>query len=128
MSKSTPDGLLDQQALDNIRALQRPGSRVFEKVVGIYLKDCPAAIAELESALHAGDATRIAQLAHRLKSGSANLGATALAEYLRELEAIGRAGSCEGAAELISLVKDEYGRVEAALRQELQIAHAHQSE
>jgi len=128
MSKSSSDVLLDQQALDNIRALQRPGSRVFEKVVGIYLKDCPSAIAELESALRAGDASRIAKLAHRLKSGSANLGATTLAEYLRDLEAIGRSGSCDGAAELLSQIKHEYIRVEAALHHELQRALAQPSE
>lgn len=122
MSNSTSNGLLDQQALDNIRALQRPGSRVFEKVVGIYLKDSPSAIAEMESALRAGDAKRIAHLAHRLKSGSANLGATALAETFRELETLCRDGSCDGAAALVARAKDDYARVATALHHELQVA------
>lgn len=128
MTSPGSDAVLDQQALNNIRALQRPGSRVFEKVVGIYLKDCPSTIAELESALRAGDPTRISQLAHRLKSGSANLGAITLAGYLRDLEAIGRGGSCDGAEELLGQVKNEYAKVEAALRHELQLAMVQQSE
>lgn len=124
MSNSPPNGLLDQQALDNIRALQRPGSRVFEKVLGIFLKDTPAALAEMESALHARDAKRVAHLAHRLKSGSANLGATALAEILRELETVCREGSLNGAATLVARAKDEYGLVASALHHELQISLA----
>lgn len=128
MTDSSSDAVLDQQALNNIRALQRPGSRVFEKVVGIYLKDCPSTIAELERALRAGDAARMSQLAHRLKSGSANLGATTLAGYLRDLEAIGRGGSCDGAEELLSQVKNEYTKVEAALRHELHLVMAQQTE
>lgn len=124
MSNLTSGGVLDQEVLDNLRALQRPGKRIFEKIIGIYLNDSPKAIAELENALEVGDAKQIAYLAHRLRSGSANLGATNLVNYLRELEAVGRTDSWKSAASLIAQVKDEYTRVDTALRQELQVALA----
>lgn len=124
MSNLTSGGVLDQEVLDNLRALQRPGKRIFEKIIGIYLNDSPKAIAELENALEVGDAKQIAYLAHRLRSGSANLGATNLVSYLRELEAVGRTDSWKSAASLIAQVKDEYTRVDTALRQELQVALA----
>jgi HPt (histidine-containing phosphotransfer) domain-containing protein len=111
--------VLDQQALNNVRALQRPGNALLAKVIGIFLKDSPMVLTELQRCVDANDPVQMSKLAHRLKSGCANLGATRLAEQLRELEALGKAGSCEGARALFDQVQQEYPRVEQALKREL---------
>jgi HPt (histidine-containing phosphotransfer) domain-containing protein len=57
--------------------------------------------------------------AHSLKSISGNLGAMMLAEFCRELETMGRAGTTENAIPLLSVFEDEYERVREALSEEL---------
>jgi HPt (histidine-containing phosphotransfer) domain-containing protein len=66
------------------------------------------------------DAIALRYAAHTLKSSSATLGATALAELSKQLEAIGRGGTTENALAIATSVNAEYERVQAVLQQERQ--------
>ena len=114
-------GVLDAQALANIRALQRKGSEgVLHKVINLYLNDSTKCLAQLQTAVAEENAAAIAKLAHRFKSGSANLGATLLAEQLKDMETIARGGRCDGTRALLDQINAEYPQVAQALQLELE--------
>ena len=61
----------------------------------------PRHLAEMLAAATAGDAAAIVRPAHTLKSNSATLGATRLAQICRQIEQDGREGRAEGLAEAV---------------------------
>jgi two-component system sensor histidine kinase/response regulator len=110
------DKALDMEAIDKLRALQRPGrASVLRKVISLYLDNTPALIDQLNRAERCGDANALQEAAHSLKSSSATLGAFRLAQYFRELDQIGKSGSTVGASRLLGKVSVEYPRVKAVL-------------
>jgi signal transduction histidine kinase/DNA-binding response OmpR family regulator len=110
---------LDPGALRNIRSLQQPGRPdILGKVIDLFLADCPGVMNRLRLAIESADAEQVRQNAHRLKSGSANLGATRMAELCRELEQLGRSGALDDATTLLARVETEFRQVVAALQAE----------
>jgi len=108
---------LDPRALDQIRALQKPGdSTLVNRIVGVYLESSPALIERLRVGLRDGDAVAVREAAHALKSSSASLGAATLAALAQQLEAKGRSGDLSRAASIGVQLLSEYQRVVAALR------------
>ncbi|MCB0240182.1 MAG: Hpt domain-containing protein, partial [Anaerolineae bacterium] len=63
--------------------------------------------------------------AHTLKSGSADVGAWELSQICAELEAMGRDGALDGAAELMARAEAVYPLVQTALEDVRQEALAH---
>ena len=118
------DPPLDRAVLAALAALGRPGATdLAAKVAGLYLLDAPASLAALGAAIAGGDARGVREAAHRLKSGSGNVGARPLAALLKELERLGREDELAGAGELLGRIEAEYERVRRALEQ-LSAAHA----
>lgn len=110
-------GVLDEAALENIRALQRSGRPdVLQTVIGHYLASAPKLLVGLRQAVESGDAKALRMAAHSLKSSSRNLGALALATLCQELEHMGRASAIEGATALLADLESGYGHVERALK------------
>ena len=72
-------------------------------------------IAELQVGLAEADAAVVANVVHKLKSASGNLGANALAELCLRLESHARASDLAPAPPLVSKIAAEYERVQAAL-------------
>ncbi|GFO56997.1 hypothetical protein GMSM_40040 [Geomonas sp. Red276] len=104
-------------ALEMIRSL--PGNRgkeVLRKVVDLYLASTPTLLQTMKEAESGGDAEKLKAAAHSFKSSSANLGAMRLADVCKELEALGRQGSTEGALPLLIRVEEEYRVVREALQ------------
>ncbi len=84
---------IDTSCLDAIHSLQRPEKPdLLQKVINLYFEDGVRQIDAIRNGYSAGDAAVITGASHRLKSGSANLGATWLAEHCLELEGICREG------------------------------------
>jgi len=78
--------VIDLQALDNIRILQREnGPALLGKVVHNYLDRAPQLLATLREAITQNDAGTVQEAAHSLKSSSATLGATTLAALCQDL-------------------------------------------
>jgi CheY-like chemotaxis protein len=108
-------GVLDTEALEQLRA--RAGDRAFMvELVETFLRDAPALLETLRSALQDAEAQQLRRAAHTLKSNGRVFGATRLAAFCQELETIARAGSFVGAAELVARIDEEYARVADALQ------------
>jgi len=109
--------VLDPRALDQIRALQQPGAPdLLGRIIGLYLENSRTLTEQIRAALAAGDATGLLQAAHALKSSSANVGATALADLAGQLEALGREARLDAARLLVNPMFQAHERVVGALQ------------
>jgi two-component system sensor histidine kinase/response regulator len=118
---SSETAILDARALEHIRTLQRPGAPDFlEKVVHLFFASAPQLLETLRDAAHLDDHAALQRGAHTLKSSSASLGASKLAEQCKELETMARAGASEGATARVGAIEAEYARVTTALRSEIE--------
>ena len=123
MPSDTPSGppetsvILDSKALDNIRALQRPGRPdVLGKVVDLFIEATPKLLQALRDARAGGDAEALRRAAHTLKSSGANVGAGGLAALCGQLESLARDGALDGSDHLIGEIEDTYSAVATALQ------------
>ena len=113
------EAVLNSAALDNIRGLQRQGKPdLLERIVKLYMDDSPGLINALRDSIDKGDAGQIRMLAHRFKSGSANLGALKLAEMCKQLEESGRNDEIGNAVTLLNRIEAEFRVVAVALLNE----------
>jgi HPt (histidine-containing phosphotransfer) domain-containing protein len=85
------------------------------EMIDSYLATTPPLLQKLRQSVANGDAAGVRLAAHTLKSGSADMGAMTLSKISAELEAMGKAGTLDGAEELVARAETEYGRVRAAL-------------
>jgi CheY-like chemotaxis protein len=108
---SAEDALLDAENLAQLEAMAgSSGGEFIARVVGLYVDHAPKALDELCAAIGAADAERVAPAAHSLKSMSLNIGASALARRLAEMEAAARQRGelpSEEAVAVISRLLDE---------------------
>ena len=72
-------------------------------------------LASLRTAAQAGDAPRLREVAHSLKSASATLGATDFSELCRQLEMMGREGRLDGAPATVAALEQRFPAVREAL-------------
>jgi HPt (histidine-containing phosphotransfer) domain-containing protein len=123
MPKAAPSPdrpLLDRSALEAIRALQSDAAPdLLARVVNLYFASAPDLIARLRTGLEASDYNAVRVAAHTLKSSSANLGATALAELSKQLELAARAGIIGPGVPDAQAIEREYDAVREALQAEI---------
>jgi two-component system, sensor histidine kinase and response regulator len=112
------DSMLDQTALDNIRAVDDDGS-VLAEVLQMYLDEAPTLVAAMRQALSSGNGELLGQQAHALKSASFNVGAKSLGELCRRAERLGKAGELADAQDLLSAIEAMYERVRPQLRAQM---------
>jgi CheY-like chemotaxis protein len=111
---------IDQSVLDIIRDMEdEDDPDMLAEIIGLYLDRAPELLQSLQAAIANKDAEALRVAAHTLKSSSANVGARVLADLCRELEELGRTGSLDNSATKLSLLYDEYRRVDAALSDEV---------
>lgn len=88
------------------------------ELLDVYLDDAPQQLRSLQAALEAGDVQGMAAAAHRMKSTSAMVGASRLAEISQEVEDRARAGDLsameERASEIADLMADAREQLDAA--------------
>lgn len=107
---------INSEALDELRDLM---GESLDEVLQTFIDFVPDQINELSKAVFNNDAEGIFNHAHKMKSSSSSIGALGLARTAEQIELIGRAGSTEGAAELLEQLKGMYADAEALLREEL---------
>jgi two-component system sensor histidine kinase/response regulator len=113
ISESSP---IDLKLLDNIRSLQREGAQdILAKVIDHYLSQSPDTIRKLNEAVAANDGELIRAIAHRFKSGSANLGALRLAEICGVMESSASVNTMAVNKEILTELEGEYEAVRIAL-------------
>lgn len=111
----------DPEALQSICEMAgEEAPLILVEVIDSYLEDAPNLVEAIRRSVTNKDAIALRYAAHTLKSSSATLGATALAELSKQLEAIGRGGTTENALAIATSVNAEYERVQAVLQQERQ--------
>ncbi|HZW59435.1 MAG TPA: response regulator, partial [Woeseiaceae bacterium] len=111
---------LDRSVLAVLHGLRQPGSpSLLEKVIGIYRHSAPGLKERLVAAIERREPAAVQENAHALKSSSANVGATCLADLCRQLEQMARQADLSRAAEIRRQLECEYSRVMEALKCEL---------
>jgi HPt (histidine-containing phosphotransfer) domain-containing protein len=107
---------LDQGALDQIRALRRPGRpNLLLRLLDDYLETTPKRMSELQDAVAKADLKLAGNIAHSLKSISATLGASVFARSLGRLEEASRTGALEAARAEVSRARTEYDHIHGEL-------------
>lgn len=111
---------VDRTAWANITALQRPGHpNLLHKTIGLYLASSQTQVDDIRHALQTEDLQAMLAAAHTLKSSSAMLGATRLAELAGQIETGCRSGQEAQVAELIPHLEIEYRQVRSIFHREL---------
>jgi CheY-like chemotaxis protein len=106
---SLTPALLYPKALENIRALQRPGAPdLLGKVILSYRASAPRLFQTLRDAIAREDACALQQAAHSLKASSANLGALAVATFSKDLETMGQKNTFDNAAQVLAATELAY--------------------
>jgi HPt (histidine-containing phosphotransfer) domain-containing protein len=104
--------MLDQQDLDAVRALQRPGRPdILHQLLRTYLANSPTLVAQIQTAYAEVDFTVMQQSAHSLKSSSRALGARHLSDLCQQLEAASREQAEADCAALVPAIDAEFAAV-----------------
>ena len=133
ISSDTEDSQVDTQTdveVIDISVLQtlkemagEEASTIIADLINSYLADASLRVATISTAINQKDSASLYQAAHALKSASANVGVSRVADLCKELEAIGRAGNVtnDGLVELYSRLKKEYELAQESLQLQLYV-------
>lgn len=112
---------LDRQKLDDLRALQPGdgGQALVRKLVEIYLRENTHLVETLGRRLEAGLAEEAGEIAHKLKSSTAQLGGGRLAGLCRQVEKLGKTGHVNDGHSLLVELNQEFKWFAHALREEI---------
>ena len=114
---------IDGSALDSLTALPHVDNQgLVNQVVQTYINSSMDLMTRLGEAIDRADAECIRAAAHSLKSSSANVGATALAELCASMEMATRRSDRATAATLQRQLHEEYPRVIEALKERISAA------
>ena len=80
----SPHTVIDTATFAELQAAA--GAEFVAELVGTFMEEAPAMLAELRSARATGDGERFRRAAHSLKSNSQTFGAQALGALAREIE------------------------------------------
>jgi HPt (histidine-containing phosphotransfer) domain-containing protein len=111
--------VLDLRTLAGIRAMRSPGAPdLLAKVAGIYRSNSRTLIDAIKTAVIVDDRDALLHGVHALKSSSANVGATGLADLCRDVETVAKAGDLDRACELVERLVVEHREVLLALEEQ----------
>lgn len=112
--------VLDPGTLASLWEMQAAAETdLLSELLQLFRSDAEPLLQSLAQAVAEDDPEGQRRAAHGLKGAAANLGARQLAALCQELEQRGRAGTTEGARELLATVETEYPRVVQALEEEI---------
>lgn len=117
--RPTATPLIDQHALDELRAYNTDGQDMIPMLVGMFLDDAPKQVNDLKAAFVIADATQVRHLAHSLKSSAATLGAARLAQTFAALEKHAREDNLAEITDLDALLEPILAESMAALNKVL---------
>lgn len=107
---------IDREAFARLADITGDDPAFLAELVDTYLEDGAAQVEALQAGIAEADVTSLIRPAHTLKSSSASIGAVALAERCRSLEADARAGAVPDAAKRIDAIASAFASVAAELR------------
>jgi CheY-like chemotaxis protein/HPt (histidine-containing phosphotransfer) domain-containing protein len=113
--------VLDRAVLEQLGRVRTNGKpELLTRVIKLYITESPALLEKLKEAARDGDDVRMANLAHTLKSSSANVGAAVLSRYCGEVESFARRAETEQARRCVSKIETEHHSVQSALVSEVE--------
>jgi len=86
-----------------------------EEIAALFAEDCPKLLADIRSAIDAGNSGKVERAAHTLKGSVSNFGAEPAREAALRLEMLGRSGDLRPAVEAYAVLEREIERSTAAL-------------
>ena len=101
--------------LDHIRETTLNDEEFIGELIDIFLDDSPNQLDALRQAVESSQVGHAAEVAHRLKGASGNMGAESLAALCRQLEECGRGQELEPMRPLVEQVDQEFVRVKEFL-------------
>lgn len=120
LEELSPGQPLDGRILREIRSLQQEGtSDLLNKVIRAYVSQTPDLMERLFNAVCQGNASEAYEIAHTLKSSSANIGALPLAKLFKKLETLVQEKTLDQAKPILAHISSEYDRVRNALQLEM---------
>ncbi len=110
---------LDPAVLAELRQFQGEGEPdIVQELAEAFQLETPSLLETLHTAVRGDQPESLKRAAHNLKGSSSNLGARTMVTLSSELESLGKEGTVEGAAELLTKLEQEYQRVCQALAAE----------
>jgi CheY-like chemotaxis protein len=110
---------LDPAVLSELRQFQGEGEPdIVQELAEAFQFETPPLLETLQQAVAQEQPEQLRRAAHNLKGSSQNLGARTMAALSSDLETLGKQGTVEGAAELVTRLENEYQRVCQALASE----------
>ena len=104
--------------LSRIRELTGDDADMLHQLVQLFLTDTDEHSGLLRTAVEKLEADEIMSEAHRIKGGSAQIGAEHLRMLAEKMEKMGRADELEGIAEVLEKFEAEYTQVQNYLQME----------
>ena len=112
------DEVLDRAAFERLRGTVDAG--FLGELVTTFVEDAQDLMCAMRRALGDNDVDSFRRAAHSLKSNAASFGAMTLSSLARELEALGRSGSLDGAAARVERLAGECERAARAVLREVE--------
>ncbi len=114
---------IDRTVWEAIRSISPAGSDPMPALMAIYLRSSIPMLIRLREAMKGSDFIEMKKIAHSLKSSSANMGATALAALLEQMEELcGKPDKLDGEGYgSVEVLSKEIGVEFEAVRQEMEI-------
>ncbi|NWJ97612.1 MAG: response regulator [Chloroflexi bacterium] len=114
---SLPLDVLDHTVLVKLQQFQDPTrSNLVKELIDLFLADSPDSLKIVRQAIMQQNYQQLAQVAHRLKGASANLGAKAFEALCLELEKLGHTRTTAGASSLLVQLELSYQQLCQALK------------
>ncbi len=115
----TATAILDTEALATLRELRQSNQPdPVAELIDLFLRDTPARLQEMRSAIANQDAAGLESAAHNLNGCASNLGAKQLAELCQRLEEQAQTSALDGAAAMLVQVEQEFANARSALELE----------
>ncbi len=109
---------IDRSIINLLASMQEPGSPdIVERVVKLYLESSRELKKALRQAIDTADSVLLRETSHSLKSSSANIGATQIANLCATLEVMGRESRLDEATVVYGLFEKEYERALKSLEE-----------
>jgi len=111
---------LDLAILSELRQLQGEGEPdIVQELAEAFQSETPLLLETMHQAALERQPEKLRRAAHNLKGSSYNLEAPTMATFSAELETLGKSGTVEGAAQLVTRLEKEHQRVCRALATEI---------
>jgi len=107
---------LDISTLERLRVLAAATNpALLGEIIRAFHSDAEERIAAMRTAIADGDAGALRAAAHALKGASGNVGARQMMRLCEQLQALGMAGTLQGAGELLARLDAAFAKVQEAL-------------